>query len=325
MHPRNDQNRYARERKLPIFPVRGSVDSQSTPMRPVSPPKPVRTPRDSASERINLGFDDIPTDDENMNDVRFRDILAAWLKQSTKHSPLEKNLRRFSKLIKNHRLASWKNDIKWALQADLDEPVKPRPKTPLARPSLPSTSQVKPKKRQKKLPDLSRKQLIIVAVCVVLIGIGAYQFFLKPSSVKKLGTPGAPSVTTTKLAQKPEYNTVLPAGKSIESLGGWKRVSPPGKDPVFAYADKVGTVQINVSQQPLPHDFKQDTAEDIAKLAEGYQADEKVTVGDTIAYIGTSAQGPQSVILTKSGLLILIKSSAKLTSNQWAEYVNSLE
>lgn len=201
-------------------------------------------------------------------------------------------------------------------------PSPKRPDTPSPFPHIPSRTKTR-KKRKLSLPKIPRKFVIIGAVIVVIIG--AYMFIAKPKIPQIKNMPGSPSVTTTKIVQKPEYDTILPAGKTIDALGGWKRVSPPGKDPVFAYADKIGIVGINVSQQPLPDSFKHDTAGAIEKLAKGYAADEKVKVDTTTAYVGTSSEGSQSVILTKSDLLILIKSTGKLTSDQWAHYINSLQ
>lgn len=126
-------------------------------------------------------------------------------------------------------------------------------------------------------------------------------------------------------AQEPQFDAVLPQGKNIEDLGGWVRVSPADKAPVFAYVDRVGDVQLNVSQQLLPESLRVNTSKRIAELAEGFAANEKLIADDgTEAYIGTSIRGPQSVILAKNGLLILIKSSSKLTNDQWIEYIRLL-
>ncbi len=123
----------------------------------------------------------------------------------------------------------------------------------------------------------------------------------------------------------PKFETILPAGTTIDSFGGWTRVSPKDRDPVYAYADVVGKVPINVSQQPLPKEFKVDTDKQIKLLAESYTANEKLTLDDMTVYIGTSAKGPQSAIFTKNDLLILIKASTELSSKQWTNYIRALE
>lgn len=123
---------------------------------------------------------------------------------------------------------------------------------------------------------------------------------------------------------KPDYQTTLPKGKSITSLGGWKRISPPGKDPVFAYADTISGVPVSVSEQPLPEAFKQDVDGQVAELAKKFNATDAIDAGKTKVYIGTSSKGPQSVILTKNNVLILIKSQKKISDSAWAAYVGSL-
>lgn len=123
---------------------------------------------------------------------------------------------------------------------------------------------------------------------------------------------------------RPDYKTVAPYNKSSQELGGWKRVSPPDQDPVFAYSDTLKGVSISVSQQPLPSSFRTNTKEKVAELAKKFNATNKIDAFGTPAYIGTSAKGPQSVILTKSSLLIMIKSQGKIPDQSWAEYIQSL-
>lgn len=122
----------------------------------------------------------------------------------------------------------------------------------------------------------------------------------------------------------PTYKTLLPKGKTIEDFGGWTKVSPPNRAAVYAYADKIGAVPIRVSQQQLPKDFMTNTPEKVEQLARAYAAETKLNVGDAIAYIGTSAKGPQSVIVVKQRVLILIKASAAIPNSEWENYIKSL-
>lgn len=172
-----------------------------------------------------------------------------------------------------------------------------------------------------------RAVLALGGLCLLAgLGYGGYRWWPQPvAKTTNTVTVNSDGSKTENLSQgTPDYPTVLPAGKSIEQLGGWTRVSPADRNPVFAYADVVNGTPVNVSQQPLPEDFKNDTAVQIEELAKGYKADEKITIGEMVIYIGTSAKGPQSVILHKNELLILIRSSAKIDSNHWVEYINSL-
>jgi hypothetical protein len=125
-------------------------------------------------------------------------------------------------------------------------------------------------------------------------------------------------------AKKPSYQTVLPQGKTINELGGWKRVSPPKSDPVFAYTDTVDGVAISVTEQPLPQSFKSDTDSQVSELAKKFNATDKIPSGDLTVYIGTSAKGPQSVIFANNSLLILIKSEKKISDASWAKYAQTL-
>jgi hypothetical protein len=131
-------------------------------------------------------------------------------------------------------------------------------------------------------------------------------------------------VNVNSRAKMPEYQTVLPGTKPISELGGWRRISPPQKDPVFAYADTIGDIPISISQQPLPASFQSDVGGQVAEMAKKFNATTKIDASGTKVYIGTSVKGPQSAILTKNGLLILIKSQSKVDDAAWAEYVKSL-
>jgi len=125
-------------------------------------------------------------------------------------------------------------------------------------------------------------------------------------------------------AKKPTYQTVLPKSKSISQLGGWKRISPPGKEPVFAFADTIDGIPVSVSQQPLPASFKSDAVSQTAEVAKKFNATDKIEAGDIDVYVGTSAKGPQSVIFTKGNLLVFIKSEKKINDTSWAAYAHSL-
>lgn len=185
-------------------------------------------------------------------------------------------------------------------------PVVPERSNPVASDPSPARHP-KPAVKSRTHRMLFSKWGAIIAGIIVVIAVAGLLLFraLNPSD-----TPG--------------YRTVLPDGKTIDELGGWKRVSPPEKEPVFAYTDQINDVSIGVSQQPLPQSFKSDTASRVADLAKKYNATTEVIIGDTTVYIGTSVKGPQSVIFAKKDLLILIKSQKKIENAAWKEYVLSL-
>jgi len=155
------------------------------------------------------------------------------------------------------------------------------------------------------------KKIIIGAAGIVLIGLVVVGFVIYKTNDAFSG-------------DHPRYETVLPSGKTIGELNGWQRVSPPESDPVYAYLDTIEGISISVSEQPLPESFKAATADKVAELAKQYSATTTLEAGETKIYIGTSAKGPQSVIFTKKGLLILIKSQEKVSDKAWTTYVQSL-
>lgn len=193
-----------------------------------------------------------------------------------------------------------------------------------ASPTLPpaTTSQKKPVEVNQVV--FTKKVLVFTTIGLILIGITGYYV------VRSFNQPATPPAnltkksTTNSSSETPKYQTVSPKGKSVEELGGWRRVSPPKGEPVFAYTDAINNIPINVSQQPLPEAFKTGTDTQVAELAKKFNATTKIDADGTTVYIGTSAKGPQSAILAKSEVLILIKSQQKVEDASWIEYIKSL-
>lgn len=180
---------------------------------------------------------------------------------------------------------------------------RPRPVQPPVH-VRPQEVEASPKKRQVVLTKATKRILWIIAAVVTVTIISAIAY----------------SVISEQLASSPSFQAVLPAGKSINELGGWTRVSPPGEPPAFAYSDSIDDVTVRVSEQQLPSG-----SQSVTEIAKGYNATNKITAGKLTAYIGTSFKGPQSVIFAKNNLLILIGSTATINNNSWVSYITSLE
>lgn len=169
----------------------------------------------------------------------------------------------------------------------------------------------------------------ILAAALLAVVVGAAQAFPPAGQTRDSQMtseiPAESQIVTGPLEKgNPDYETLLPEGKTIESYGGWTRVSPPNRNPVYAYSDTLNNVPITVSQQPLPDDFKEDSKSQVQQLAAGYAANNELNVPGASAYVGTSAKGPQSVIVLKNRLLILIKASAQIPNSEWEKYIQSL-
>ena len=164
--------------------------------------------------------------------------------------------------------------------------------------------------------------LIIASICLIaILATGAYYIF---HGLQKTGNTNPQPVSQPAGLVKgtPTYPILLPANKNITANDGWVR---PGDKAVFVYTDKINNVGISVSEQPLPDEFKADVNQQMAALAKDEKANQKITVGSTTVYIGSTSKGPQSVFLAKNNLLILIKSDDLITNDSWASYVNSLQ
>lgn len=175
----------------------------------------------------------------------------------------------------------------------------------------------------------SRKALVGLAL-IMTLAVSSYLFWQAAGPAEnqpaQVGTPATAAADKPTALQKgtPDYPTLLPAGKTIDSLGGWTRISPPDSNPVFAYVDSIDSVRISVSQQPLPSEFNKNTAQKVKEMAAGYGADEAFVAGSTDVHIGASTKGPQSVIFNRNQTLVLIKSVAPIDNSRWVSYINSL-
>lgn len=149
----------------------------------------------------------------------------------------------------------------------------------------------------------------LVVLIVLLIGVALSRY----------------SVLQKAKAPTPTYQTLTPSQKTIQSLGGWKKLAPPKGEPFYVFTDTINGVVINVSQQQLPDSFKNDPAGQTTQLAKSYNAVSELLVGETRVYLGNSARGPQSLIFTKDSLLILIQSQNKLSDDVWTKYISELE
>lgn len=201
----------------------------------------------------------------------------------------------------------------------------PRPVQPVRQPQAPPTPTATTSSSKKTSIVTTLRQLLVKKrsvmiasiVGVLTVGSLAVGAIIQQQNNEQTKSQGD-------ILENLEYQTVLPSGKNISELGGWKRVSPDKSAPVYAYTDKIGDVAISVSQQPLPDSFLGSNNTALAELAKSYSATKEIDASGTKVYVGTSAKGPQSVLLTKNGLLIMIKSQKKIEDKAWASYVSSL-
>ncbi len=169
---------------------------------------------------------------------------------------------------------------------------------------------------------INRKRSAMVISSIGIIGVVVAGVLVlgridsKPSDGKTAGV-------LSESAQEPSFKTVLPDGSKEQTTSGKILYDPEKK--VASYTDKIGSIDITVSQQPLPDKFISNTDDQVEKLAESFNAKEVVRASDPRAYIGTSAQGPQSVIFHKQSLLVFIFSNQTIEKAAWSEYIEKLK
>ena len=99
---------------------------------------------------------------------------------------------------------------------------------------------------------LKKPFALIIAIVIVASIAGLYYL---PKLYKPAETTGQIGADTSQKTNRPplekgtpSYDTLLPENKSIDQLGGWTRISPPDRNPVYAYTDQIGSTKIIVSQ-----------------------------------------------------------------------------
>lgn len=163
--------------------------------------------------------------------------------------------------------------------------------------------------KQLKNNKLFLTALAMIFAGVVLLGVGIYQ--AQPSRADEI-------------TNNPNFDPILPHGKTIATLGDWQKLTSPNGDIFYVYVDTINGVNVNVSQQLLPGKFKGDVNNKMVELSRTYNANVKLDADGTRVYVGTSAKGPQSVLFTKNGALVLMKSWATIPDAQWIAYIKSL-
>lgn len=119
-------------------------------------------------------------------------------------------------------------------------------------------------------------------------------------------------------APKPSFPVLYSSNKP-------DKVSYDNERKVASYPDKLSGVDLIISQQNIPNNFKTDPVAGVAKLAKDINANTKLDIGGFEAYLGQSIKGPQTVVFTKDGSLVFIKSAQTITKEEWIKYLGTLK
>lgn len=170
-----------------------------------------------------------------------------------------------------------------------------------------------------------RVRLAIVILVVICLGLWLKPHLFPARHSSSSATTGTSSTTLTK--GTPDFTTFVPSGKTIDSYGGWTRISPSSAAAVYAYSDIISGTAIIVSEQQLPASFSNDTAGEIKKLQsdQGYVTQHTTTVDDLTVYIGVSNKSYQSTIFVKDSILVLVTSYRTINDSTLSDYIRSLQ
>jgi hypothetical protein len=248
------------------------------------------------------------------------------------------------RIIKPTKVLKWfEEDEEWKdLRSSVDnESSGKRPKKGLrkifSKAESPFDDSVKPKAsrprkqlnvKSKAFISFAQKNKIVVGVgcVVVIVGIFALNKFVFNDDSKDIaGT----SITSPKSGadlprEKPSFKILYPGTKNSDTVGEIVKVSPDGSAPAYTYIDRIGDIQINVTQQELPPNFKINQDGELTKLAESFQQRDIIQVDSVRVYHGSSSSGVQSLLFIKGNLLITVRASQKVTDDMWAAYISAL-
>lgn len=174
---------------------------------------------------------------------------------------------------------------------------------------------VRPIKRLKQI-RIPRAYLKIAGAMTVIALIGFAGYKVLPGFINK----EEDSQVLASKTEKPTYDVTKP--DNVNAANG--EVKFDAEKQVASFSDTVGGVKVTVSQQPMPENFKSNPYGELEKLATSFSATESFAVNDFKVFIGTSAKGPQSLILIKDKKLIFIYAERKLPNTEWVKYIETL-
>lgn len=224
------------------------------------------------------------------------------------------------------------DDPKWnELRDRMDRrpKAKIKPQNNYTRPKVSRTDKTEPKKLNLSLslslpnmPRISRKHLAFSLVPLGVIIVGIISYNLMSGRTNKANT-GGNSGALSDTAQAPDFEIVLPNGKETETTSS--NVGYDSKRKVASFTDRIGDIDITVSQQVLPENFKNDPDTKVQKLAQDFSATEVINESNPKAYLGSSVKGPQTVVFYKKDVLVFIFATGTIEKEDWTDYITRLQ
>lgn len=177
----------------------------------------------------------------------------------------------------------------------------------------------------KRFSSKNKKPIVLTGVAIIIVVLAAFLAFRATGNdVKSNGEVQGAVTSNISIGVTPSFPVLTPNGNGVDDLGGFANIAPKDTPPVYAYTDAIGEKKIKVSQQQLPDALRTDQAAKLKELAQGFNANTPLEIGDNTAYIGASAKGAQSVVYIKGENLVLIASDDTIPNAEWVTYIGNL-
>lgn len=171
---------------------------------------------------------------------------------------------------------------------------------------------------ESKSTKFSKRTIYIgIAMLVLPVGLIFTAITINITNNKK-PTSGA-TVVRGQETKKAEFVILTPEGASNATT------KYDSERKVVSFADKIAGINVIISQQQLPENFKPAVADNVRKMAEQFYANVPLDIKDGSAFLGTSVKGPQTVIINKNNLIIFIQSEKQIDAKDWVNYINTLK
>lgn len=179
----------------------------------------------------------------------------------------------------------------------------------------------------KRFSSKNKKPILLsgVAFMAIIVAVFVIVRLMNPNDTTNNNGEVQGAVTSNiSIGVTPSFPVLTPNGNGVADLGGFANIAPKDAPPVYAYTDSIGDKKIKVSQQQLPDALRSDQASKLKELAQGFNANTPLEIGDNTAYIGASAKGAQSVVYIKGENLVLIASDDTIPNADWVTYIGNL-
>lgn len=166
------------------------------------------------------------------------------------------------------------------------------------------------------------KTYLIFGGIVMLIGAVSLMSIYKKDKDNNLSTGGNQGTAQIKeepVSHDPPFSPVLPPS-GIEK----EEISYNPERNFAKFDDSIDGIFVSVSQQSMPDDFKNDTENKLTELTKGFQAEKTIQTGSGLAYIKETEQGPETIIFSKFGMLIFIRTGDKVSDRSTIDYIDNL-